>query len=180
MVLMLMEKKIGPNQYGYTDGQSIWTAADIPLAEGTNEIMVVAYDLNDNWGKDTILVYSSDTSATNISPVIFEKVKINRNKKVDYSMFLRDMLVIRGRISETAFNNFDISDKKNPDTLSVLMKGKTTTGKVLIRNWNSNERINQASWNKVLWKEINRKNVRVKKNVGAIQIKTFKAKQINQ
>jgi len=159
-----------PNKYGYTDGQSIWTAADIPLAEGTNEIMVVAYDLNDNWGKDIIMVYSSDTSATNISPVIFEKVKINRNKKVSYSVFLRDMLVIRGKISETAFNKFDVSDKENPDALSILMKGKTTTGKVLIRNWNSNERIEQASWNKVLWKETNKNNVRIKKSVGGIQI----------
>ena len=168
-----------PNQYGYTDGQTIWTAANIPLAEGTNEIMVVAYDLNDNWGKDTIFIYSSDTAATNESPVIFEKVKINRNRTVNYSIFRRDMLILQGKISKTAFNNFDVSDKENPDAVSVIMKGKTTSGKVLIRKWDSNERINEHAWNKVIWRENNKKNVRIKKSKGAIFIGPVKEGKMN-
>lgn len=160
--------------WGYADGQSLWTASAVPLVAGTNNILMLAYDQNDNWGRDAITIVSSDTGATNTSPVIFEKVRLVRNQKSDYSIFRRDRLTLMGTLSEDVFDSFDISDPENMDTVSVLLKAKSGSGQPYIREWRTTERAGEDYWNKNEWKETHRRFVKVKKSKGNILINPVK------
>ena len=135
--------------------------------------MVVAYDINDNWGTDTITVVSSDNANTNISPVEYKLIRIKKNMMMR-NLWHRDNFILEGAVDEIVFHHFDVSDPDNPDSVSVIIRGRNVGGDTLIRAWDTNERKGETFWNRCVWKFVDKPRVKVKRTVRGVQINQAK------
>jgi len=158
------------NSFGYADGNTSWAVAGVPLRDGSNDIMVLAYDRQGNWGADTILIVKQ-AGASNNAHIVLSSLRIKKNvtTSVGAGTALRDTFMLQGTVAEDIFNQFDVTGA-NPDALIITIRYRTVNQRAIVVSWNSTERRDRSFWNSHEWRVRGSRNAQTKQTAAPIQI----------
>lgn len=140
------------NSLGYADGNTTWAVAGLPLQDGENDILIVAYDRLGNWGVDSILI-TKRPGASNNADIVFTSLRIKKNvtTSVGAGTALRDVFMLKGEIENDIFNQFNVTGP-NPDALIITIRYRTVDQRAIVATWNSTERRDRTFWNSYEWR----------------------------